>query len=79
MSLFESTADSCQEVKPQQIEKMLLKMAILHLILCITVKRGGISDYMKSSGDRLGRWERARQGNLWDWINKTIDILLLHR
>ena len=30
--------------------------------------------YMKSSGDRLGRQEKAKQGNLWDGIeSKMID------
>ena len=59
---------------------MLLRMAILHLILYITIKRGGIRGYMKSMGDRLGRREKAKGGagkeaDLWDWIkSKMIDI-----
>ena len=29
---------------------------------------------MKSIGDRLGKQEEAKQGNLWDWVkNKMID------
>ena len=29
---------------------------------------------MKYIGDRLGRWEKAKQGNLWYWIkSKMID------
>lgn len=23
---------------------------------------------MKFIGDRLGKWEKVKQGNLWDWI-----------
>ena len=29
---------------------------------------------MKSIGDRLGRQEKAKRGNLWDWLkSKMID------
>ena len=28
--------------------------------------------YMKSISDRLGRWEKAEQGNLQDWIKSKI-------
>ena len=42
MSLFEQNGDNCQEAKPQRIEKMLWKMAVLHFISYITIKRGGI-------------------------------------
>ena len=35
---------------------------------------------MKSLGGRLGRWEKAKLGNLWHWINGKMEkfILLLH-
>ena len=30
--------------------------------------------YTKSTGDRLGRWEKAKWGNFWVWItSKMID------
>ena len=28
---------------------------------------------MKSTGDRLGRREEAKQGNTWDWIKSETD------
>ena len=35
---------------------------------------------MKSIGDRVERQEKAKWGNLWDWIkSKVINTLLLHR
>ena len=27
---------------------------------------------MKSTGDRLGRLEKAKQGNLWNWIREKM-------
>ena len=35
---------------------------------------------MKSIGGRLGRWEKAKEGNLWGWIKneKNRQTLLLH-
>ena len=42
-------------------------MAVLHLILHITIKREDGSS-MKPAGDRRGRWEEAKWGNLWDWM-----------
>ena len=27
---------------------------------------------MKSIGDRLERWEKAKRGNLWDWIKSKM-------
>ena len=38
MSLFEQNGDNCQEAKPQRIEKMLWKMAVLHFILYVRIK-----------------------------------------
>ena len=37
--------------------------------------------YMTSTGDRPGRQEKAKQGNLWDWIKSETNrhVLLLHR
>ena len=34
---------------------------------------------MKFIGDRLRRWEKAKWGNLWDWIKSKIkrETLLL--
>lgn len=56
------------------MEKMLLNMADLHLILYITVKGGGLRGNMKFTGDGLGRWEKAKWRNLWDWINRHFYI-----
>ena len=34
---------------------------------------------MKSIGDRLGRQEKAKWGNLWDWIKgKMIDTYFFY-
>lgn len=33
--------------------------------------------YMKPTGDRLGRWEKAKWGNLWDCI-KQIDTCFFY-
>ena len=34
---------------------------------------------MEPTGDRLGRWEKAKQGNLWDWIkSKPINTHFFH-
>ena len=30
---------------------------------------------MKSTGGRLGRQEKAKRGNLWDWIESKTDRL----
>ena len=58
---------------------MLQQMAISHLILYITVKKAQ-GDYMKSVGDRLRKQEKAKWGDLWDWIkSKVIETFLLHR
>ena len=36
-------------------------------------------DYIKSTGDRLGRYEKAKGGNLWDWIkSKMIDTCFFY-
>ena len=55
-------------------------MAVLHLILYITVTGGGIRGDMKSISERLGRSEKAKLRNLWDWIGSKTNrhILLLH-
>lgn len=36
--------------------------------------------HMESTGDRVGRWEKAKWGNLCDWIKGKMDrhTLLLH-
>ena len=55
---------------------MLWKMAILHLILCIIIKREDVSGL---HCDRLGRRETAKWRNLWDWIeNKMINTFLFY-
>ena len=34
---------------------------------------------MESTDDRLGMWEKAKLGNLWDWIkNKMIDTYFFY-
>lgn len=40
-------------------------MAALQLILYIGIKGGGLHEIL---GGRLRRWEKAKWGNLWDWI-----------
>ena len=32
---------------------------------------------MKSFGDKLGRQEKAKQGNFWDWIKSNVFALVL--
>ena len=27
---------------------------------------------MKSTGNRLGRWEKAKRGNRWDWTKSKM-------
>ena len=41
------TDNNCQEAKPQQIEKMLREMAVLHVILYITIRRDDMSGLHK--------------------------------
>jgi hypothetical protein len=50
-------------------------MVVSQPFLYIAIK--GRVGYMNSIGDRLERWEKAKQGNPWDWIkNKMIDTYL---
>ena len=59
------TEDDCWEAKSQRIEKAFQKMAALPLILYIRIKGGRRKGgYMKSIGDRLGRWEKAKEGGI---------------
>ena len=71
------TDENCQEAKSQWTEKILQRMAVLHCILYITIKGRGVKSYMKSIGDRLGRQEKAKQRNLWDWIKSKMYRLVL--
>ena len=49
-------------------------MTVMHFILYITIQREDVSELHESTGDRLGRQEKVKQGNLWDWIKcKMID------
>ena len=32
---------------------------------------------MKSIGDRLGRWEKLKQGDFWDWIKSNMEPWLM--
>ena len=48
MSLFEPTNDKRWEAEPQQIEEMLWKMAVLHLVLYITIKTEDVSGFQES-------------------------------
>ena len=41
--VYLSQTDNCWEAKPQQIEKMLQKMVVLHLILYISIKKEDVS------------------------------------
>ena len=50
------------------MEKNLQKMAVLHHILYITVKRGAVKGYMISIGAGLGKLEGAKGEGLWDGI-----------
>ena len=34
---------------------------------------------MKSTGDRLGRGEKAKQGDLWDWMKGKTELLLVNK
>ena len=40
----------------------------MQLILYIAIKVGGVTGDLKSIGDKLGMQEKAKRGNLWDWI-----------
>ena len=54
------------------MEKMLQRMAVMHLSLYIGIKGEAVRGFWKSTGDRLGRWGKAKpavgRGYLWDWI-----------
>ena len=62
---------------------MLQRLVVLHLILYIRIKGGGLKGYMNSTGGRLGAFRvvgAAKQRNLWDWIeNKRNRHILLLR
>lgn len=52
-----------QEAKSQQIEKVPWEMAVLLLVLCIIIKRGGVSGlpeirrwWIREQGKKEGRW-----------------------
>ena len=52
-------------------------MAVLHLFYTLESKEKTLGGYMKSTGDRLGKWEKgkwekAKWGNLWDWIKSKM-------
>ena len=74
-----STDDTWREAESQLIEKMLQKMAVLSLISYIRIKGEDVRGYVKFTGDRLGRLEKAKEGTLWDWIKSKTNrhILLL--
>ena len=48
MSLFEPTNDKRWEAEPQQIEEMVWKMAVVHLVLYITIKTEDVSGFQES-------------------------------
>lgn len=50
-----------------------MPMAVLQLILYIGVTGEGVRGYVKSMGDRLGRWEEAKGGNRWHWIQSKME------
>ena len=56
------TEDNFQEANPQWFEKMLWKMAVLHLILYITIKGDDTKGCMKPTGGRLGRQGESKMG-----------------
>ena len=60
---------------------MLQKMAFLPLNLYIRIKGDDGRGLHEIFGDRFGRWEKAKQGNLWDWIKSKNNRhkILLHR
>ena len=62
MSLFEQNGDNCQEAKPQRIEKMLWKMAVLHFISYITIKRGGIGGLHEIHWRSIRKAEESKAG-----------------
>ena len=82
--VYLSKADNCGwKAKSEWIEKifqMLQRIAVLQFILYITMKRRHNEGYTIFIGGRLGRREKAKQGNLWDWIKSKVkrQILLLH-
>ena len=82
--VYSSKADNCGwKAKSEWIEKifqMLQRIAVLQFILYITMKRRHNEGYTIFIGGRLGRREKAKQGNLWDWIKSKVkrQILLLH-
>ena len=55
------------------------RTAVLQLILYAAIKGGGVSGYVKPTGGRLGRWERAKQGTLWHWIKSKTNGRVLGR
>ena len=51
---------------------MLQRMAVLHRALYLRINREAPVDCMKYTGDRLGRREKAKWENLWDWKKSTM-------
>ena len=56
-------------------EQNLRRMAVLHFIFYVTIKRGGISG-LHEIHRWLGRWEEAKWRNLWNEIEKNRDTLV---
>ena len=51
------------------LKKCSWRMIVFHLILCLRLNGG----YTESIGGRLGRREKTRRGNLWDWIKSKVE------
>ena len=81
INLFESNWQQSPGSKISMTEKILPRMEVLHHILYITIKGGGIRGYVKSMRDRLGRQEKVMPGNLWDGIKskRNTHTPFLHR
>ena len=62
---------------PEQVEIMLWRMDVWHLVLYVTIKGGDLRGYIKSIGDRLGRWKKTKWKNLWDWITSKMERYIL--
>ena len=69
MSLFEPKYDSCWDAKSQHAEKMLWRMAVLQLLLCIRIKGGDLGELPEIHWWQIRERGKAKQGSLRFYIS----------
>ena len=80
VSLSEHNWQQFQGSKISTLRKCSRKCQFYHLFYTLKYKNKTWGVYMKFTGDRLGRVEKAKGTNLWDWVKCKMDrhILPLH-